>query len=289
MHTFLSRRRGDLTLGIAAVSLFASLGGPSWAAGLIDGHQLKTRSVRGKALAPRAVSNSRIFPNAVTGAKIRNGSVAGADIADGSIARADVVPDFFAGLQPALAPGSLVTDLFADRAVTGRKLAVGAVSNTRLLNDAVTSAKVADGSITGADLADGTVATADLADGGVTIGKLADGSVTGAKVADGTVGAAKLQRNAVTGAALDASGTATLNFDAIAAGACASRPVDVTGADVSDDAVAVTPGPGFAGTLATAAVQGPEQFTVTVCNLGAAPVDPDGADGAAYRWVAVQA
>jgi hypothetical protein len=277
MRSYLAGKRGDVALGIAAISLFISLGGPAWAAGLIDGSRLKPRSVSGKKIKPLAVSNSRLSSNAVTGSKIKNGSVASVDIADGSVQRTDLTPDIFGGLQSALTTGSLFTALFADDSITTAKLAAnsvtgikinpGAVSNTRLSGDAVTSVKIDDGTVASADLADGGVATADIADDAVTAGKIA--------------------RNAVTGTEVDASAAPTLNFGSIGSGACDTQTVAVTGTDVSDDVIVVTPGAGFAGSTATATVQNAGQFSVTVCNLTGSAADPDGA-GAVYRWVAIQ-
>jgi hypothetical protein len=126
-----------------------------------------------------------------------------------------------------------------------------------------------------------------IADGTVATGDLADGAVTSAKDADDTLAATDIARNGVTATELDAGGAPTLNFGSILAGRCETQPVTVTGTDVSDDAIVVTPGAGFTGSTATATVQTAGQFSVTVCNLTAAPADPDGT-GAVYRWVAIQ-
>lgn len=284
MRSLLNGRRGDIALGIAVVSLFASLGGPSWAAGLINGQRLQAKTVTGKKLKPRAVTNSRLGSNAVTGSKIKNGAVASVDVANGSLAREDVTPDFFAGLQTALGPGSvfesllavnaITTGKIADRAVTGVKLDPGAVSNSRLLNNAVTSSKIDDGTVAGADLADGAVSSAKILDSGIATADLADDAVTTAKIA----------RNGVTGGDLDATGAAALDFASIADGACASAPVALTGADVADDAIVVTPPVGFAGSGVFAVPVDATSFEVRVCNYTGSAVEPDGT----YRWVAIQ-
>lgn len=216
MRSLLSPSRGNVALALASVALFTSLGGVGWAAGLIDGHDLKNRSVLGKRLAPGAVSHSRLFRDAVASDKVK----------DGSLTRDDVAGDFFDGLQPLLAKGSVTEALLGDKAVTA------------------------------------------------------------AKIADDAVGSAAIARNAVTGSELDASGAATLDYGAIATGACATATATLTGADILGDALVVTPPVGFAGSTATAVPITATSFAVTVCNLtGGGAIEPDGL----YRWVAVQA
>ena len=76
-----------------------------------------------------------------------------------------------------------------------------------------------------------------------------------------------------------------LDFASIADGDCAAAPIAVSGADVSDDVVAVTPPATVPATvIAAATVQSATQLSVTVCNFSGGPVEPDGS----YRWVAIQ-
>lgn len=289
MRSFLTHRRGDLALALAALSLFVAAGGPAEAAKLLDGARLKARSI----------AASKLKDNSIPGGKIRNGTIGSVDIANGRIQRRDIAPSVFAGLQPLLTDGSITnkllgpgmvsTDKLATRAVTGAKIGSGAVSSTKLSGNAVTTQKIADGAVGTADLADGGVTSAKIADGAVATADLAAAGVGGAQLADDAVSAAKIARNAVTGGELDATGAPTLNFGLIDAGRCATQAVPVTGTDVGDDVILVTPGPGFSGSTATASVQSAGQFSVTVCNLTDSAADPDGASGAVYRWVAIQA
>lgn len=288
MRSFLLHRRGDLALALAAVSLFVAVGGPAEAAKLIDGARLKARSI----------ASSKLKDNSIPGGKIRNGSIGSVDIANGRVQRWDLAPGVFAGLQPLLtdgsitnkllAPGMVSSDKLASRAVIGTKIGSGAVSNTKLSGNAVTSVKIADGTIATGDLADGAVTSAKLADADVGAADLAAGAVGTGQLADDAVTAAKIARNAVTGGELDATGAPTFNFPSLASGTCATQAVPVSGTDVSDDVIVVTPGTGFTGSTATAAVQNAGQFAVTVCNLSGAASDPDGATGAVYRWAAIQ-
>jgi hypothetical protein len=81
-----------------------------------------------------------------------------------------------------------------------------------------------------------------------------------------------------------------LNFGTIAAGACDTQPVTISGADLSDDAILVTPGIGVSGSDFDihAAIQSATVFGLTVCNHTALAADPDGASGAPYNYVAIQ-
>jgi hypothetical protein len=237
MHKIKRIKRGDVALGLAAVSLFVAVGGPATAADLINGAQLQDRSVKGKKLARRAVSNSRLFRDAVGTGKVR----------DGSLTRADLAEDIFDGLQPTLTTNSITGDLLAGNSVGGDEIEPDGIS--------------------GSDIAPGAIGNSDLA--------------------PGSVSAAKLENNSVTGAAADATGATTLNFGSIGNQACASLPVTVTGADISNNVIILTPGAGFTGSTATPVVTGSETFEVRVCNLTGAPADPDGASGVSYRWIAI--
>jgi hypothetical protein len=247
--------RENIALALSGIALFAAVGGPSWAASKISGQRLSN--------------------NSVTSSKIRNSTIRGVDVRNGTLSRADVRSDFFTGLQSALTPGSLTslflandavtTEKIANQSVTGVKLDPGAVSTTRLLNNAVTSAKIDNGTITADDLADNSVAAGEIADDAVTTGDIA--------------------RNGVTGQNLDASGATVLDFASIPDGTCAAAPIAVSGADLGDDVVAVTPPATFPTTaIAAATVQSATQLSVTVCNFSGGAIEPDGT----YRWIAVQ-
>lgn len=59
----------------------------------------------------------------------------------------------------------ITSDLIADGAITGAKLAAGAISAANLADGAITSAKILDGTIASADLADAAVTTAKITPG----------------------------------------------------------------------------------------------------------------------------
>lgn len=79
-------------------------------------------------------------------------------------------------------PGSITSEMLADKAVTRKKLNDAAVGSEALGNASVTSVKIRDGDIT----------TAKIADGAVISDKIATSSITSVKIANGVVASEKL-------------------------------------------------------------------------------------------------
>ncbi len=102
-------------LALAAVALFASLGGPAWAAGLISGSQIKNGSITGSKLKNGSITSRKIGKGqvqaanlavgAVNGSNVAHGSLTGTEIAPGSLTGADIAPGSLTGTD--VAPGSL--------------------------------------------------------------------------------------------------------------------------------------------------------------------------------------
>ena len=84
------------------------------------------------------------------------------------------------------------TDLITDGAVTGAKLATGAVSGPSLADSAVSAAKLASGAVSTVKIADGAVTSAKLDDASITSDKIADGAVGTVDIADGAITAEKI-------------------------------------------------------------------------------------------------
>lgn len=82
-------------------------------------------------------------------------------------------------------PGSITSEMLADKAVTRKKLADAAVGSEALGNASVTSVKILDGAVTMAKIASGAVIMGKIATGAVTSIKIADGAVTSEKLAPG--------------------------------------------------------------------------------------------------------
>jgi len=206
------RRRPSPAFALAAVALFAALGGPAWAGDLARSAQQR-------------ISGSRIAANSITGRQIRNDAI---------------------GLQD-LSP------------VTRARLKRGNVPG----NGSVTAAKIRNGAVTAPKIAAGSVRDSDLG----------TGAVTARAVADGSLGAADVARFA---------GSVALDFGPVAPGACAvllsaGAAPDRADANISEDAVVVTPGSNWpAEALSVTAVNSSDdsKFRVVACNQTGAPADP---------------
>lgn len=131
-------------------------------------------------------------------------------------------------------PGSVNTDLIADRAVTSAKLAPAAVGEEQLVEAAVTASHIApqavgsselrSGSITGVHLAPGAVGATAIADLSVSSRHLRAGSVTTSKISRGAVTGEKIADDAIERRHLTSS---SVNRSAIATGAVGPEELDV--------------------------------------------------------------
>jgi hypothetical protein len=73
------RRQGP-ALVVAVVALVAALGGTVYAAGKINGHAVKVKSLPGNRLALASVPGNRLKPGAINGSQLAPGSVTGVQI-----------------------------------------------------------------------------------------------------------------------------------------------------------------------------------------------------------------
>ena len=85
----------------------------------------------------------------------------------------------------AIAPGSITSEMLADKAVTRKKLADAAVGTEALGNASVTSVKINNGAVTTAKIADGAVLSGKIATSSIESVKIANGAVTSEKLAPG--------------------------------------------------------------------------------------------------------
>jgi hypothetical protein len=116
-------------LVIATTALFTALGGPAWAAGLINGSQIKNGSIRsnkiGRAqvkavnLAAGAVHSTNLATGAVMASNVAPDSLTGADVAPGSLTAADVAPGTFLAATGTAANSDQLDGLTASRFVQG--------------------------------------------------------------------------------------------------------------------------------------------------------------------------
>ena len=70
---------------VAVVALVAALGGTVYAAGKINGHAVKVKSLPGNRLALRSVPGNRLKPGSIRGEMLAPGSVGSAQLAPGSV------------------------------------------------------------------------------------------------------------------------------------------------------------------------------------------------------------
>lgn len=73
------RRQGP-ALAVAVVALVAALGGTVYAAGKINGHAVKVKSLPGNRLALASVPGNRLKPGAIKGSQLAPGSITGVQI-----------------------------------------------------------------------------------------------------------------------------------------------------------------------------------------------------------------
>jgi hypothetical protein len=66
---------------VATAALFTALGGPAWAAGLINGSRIKNGSITSNKIGRGQIKTVNLAAGAVTGAKVASGSLTATDIA----------------------------------------------------------------------------------------------------------------------------------------------------------------------------------------------------------------
>jgi hypothetical protein len=110
--------------------------GSAVAGKLVDGHQLKNRSVVASKLANRSVTSRAIAANSVTTTKLAPGVVTAVKIAAGSVTAAKLAPGAVSSAK--LAHGSVTADKLANGAITASKIAADAIPASKLSIDVVT-------------------------------------------------------------------------------------------------------------------------------------------------------
>ena len=218
---------------IAVTALFVALGGPSEAAQLIGGEDIKkgavgSKQVKDRSLAPRDLSRRAVRALTAT----PNGSIVESKLADASVS------------TRALAPGSVLTGSVADNALTAADLAASSVGTD--------------------EVADNAVGQSEIRNNGVGASEIADQSIDGGEIIDGGLLARDVGRF---------SGTLIVDFSALAGGECqgaavTGTPADLADADISNDLVVVAAGGDWPIRLiygvANASV--PDQFLIYACN-----------------------
>jgi hypothetical protein len=92
------RRRVPVLIAVA-VGLVAALGGTVYAAGKINGHAIKVKSLPGNRLAVGSVPGNRLKPGSIPGEALAPGAIRGELLASGSIRGEQLAPGSVTGVQ----------------------------------------------------------------------------------------------------------------------------------------------------------------------------------------------
>jgi hypothetical protein len=113
--------RSPAALAIAIVALFAALGGTVYAAGKLDGRQVKPKSMPGNRLKPGSLPANRLKPGSISGDLLAPGAVGTAQLAPGAVSPAQFAPGSITGnLVDAATLGQVPSAVHADTADSAR-------------------------------------------------------------------------------------------------------------------------------------------------------------------------
>jgi hypothetical protein len=76
-------------LMLACAALFVALGGPAWAAGMINGSQIKNGSITSEKIGRGQIKTVNLAAGAVTAAKVAHGSLTAGDVAPNTFLKAN--------------------------------------------------------------------------------------------------------------------------------------------------------------------------------------------------------
>jgi hypothetical protein len=189
----------------------------------------------------------------VNGRSIKAGTLTGKQVKDFSIGERDLNRKLLASLL-AVPAGSVTGASVADGSLSGADLAARSLDGTRLAPGSVDGSRLAPDSVGSGTVIDGSLAGRDIGAGAVDTGNVLNGGLRGEDVGRFT-------------------GTVTVSFPVIENAKCATSAstslTALTGSqDIGDDAIVLTPRPGFPGGVSvTATPISPNQVSVSLCNL----------------------
>lgn len=115
-------RRQVPALVVAIVALVAALGGTVYAAGKINGHAIKVKSLPGNRLAIGSVPANRLKPGTIPSLQLAPGSIQGDRLAPGSVQGDRLAPGSVTGVQVDVSTlGPVPSAAHADRAETAKE------------------------------------------------------------------------------------------------------------------------------------------------------------------------
>jgi hypothetical protein len=167
--------------------------------------------------------------------------------------------------------GTIRSKQIKNHSIALKDIGTAAQKSLRTTPDgSVNTLKLATGAVTTEKLAPAAVTVGKLAPGAVTVTAIADGSVTGAKIADGTLTTLDVARFAGRFRITQASLGMTIARHACWHGVPQGLAPELAGADISQDALLVTPLSGYDDSLGlTARMAGandPDHFVLALCN-----------------------
>jgi hypothetical protein len=189
-----------------------------------------------------------------------------------------------------IAKGTIRGTQIKDRTIGVRDISKAAVRQLQSTPaGSINAAKLGGAAVTAGKIAANAVTTVTLADGAVGTTKLADGSVNGAKIADGSLTTNDIARFSgrfkIAAPYLTAIGP-----HSCWTGEPQTLAPEVAGADISQDAVLVTPlGPNYdekslSLTARTSGSTQPSRFVLSICNVTDGTVQPPPA-GISFSYV----
>jgi len=112
-------RRPSPALVISLIALFVALGGTGYAAVVINGKDIKNKSIAGKKLKDGAVSTKKLKNNAVTGPKVKAGTLDSSDFKAGTLLQGPAGPKGDTGATGDTGPSQVIFDDAPNVTLTG--------------------------------------------------------------------------------------------------------------------------------------------------------------------------
>ena len=138
------RVRPSPAMVVAAVSLFISISGVAWAAGIaansVRSKQIKDEAIKEQDLGPGSVTTVKLADGSITTGKILGDAVTSAQVDDGSLTGADL----------------------AGETLTGANVLDGGLTDSDIENESLTGTDIDDDSLTGADVQDNSLGGGDI-------------------------------------------------------------------------------------------------------------------------------
>lgn len=125
------RRSLSFSNVIAVAALFFALGGTVYAAGKINGTQIKPSSIPGNRIKPKSLTATQLKANAISAAQIKAGSISAGKIQKGSLTGTQIKAGSLTGTQ--IGAGSL----------TGTQIKAGSLTGTQVVGSSLTGVSAA--------------------------------------------------------------------------------------------------------------------------------------------------